>query len=383
MKRIKLVHIITVPFQLVYFKGQIQYIKKRGVEIIFICSPGEELYTFCQREGVEYLAVDIPRRISPFKDLITIFQITKYLIKIKPDIVHAHTPKGGLLGMISATLAGVKVKIYHMRGLPYETAKGFKRFILMNTERVSCFLSNKTISVSKSLMKLALNDKITSNEKITVIEGGSSNGVDSRSRFNYQNINLDLLFEEQKRLGIESKEIVIGYVGRLAVDKGILVLLDAWNKLLSKYTNIRLLLVGPLDERDKLPEWAINQIENSKNINWLGSKINTEYYYALMKIFVLPTFREGLPNVLLEATSMGLPCVVTNSTGCVDVITNNENGLIVPVKDSNAMNIAIEKYITSEKLRQLHGKNARESIEARFDSYKIWDGYYTLYSNLL
>jgi len=241
-RKIKLLHITTVPETFAFLRGQIGYMNARGYDIHALASPGESVEKISLRENIPFHTVTMPRRITPFQDIVAIWQIWQQIRTINPVIVHAHTPKGGLLGTIAGWLARVPVRIYHIRGLPLMTATGYKRILLSWSEKVSCLLAHRVICVSHSIREVAINEGLCPQEKITVLCGGSSNGVDASDRFNPANLVPQTRQEIRKEYGISDQAIVLGFVGRIVRDKGIEELVAAWKILRQEFPNLHLLL---------------------------------------------------------------------------------------------------------------------------------------------
>ena len=175
-KPVRLVHITTIPETLYFLTGQVSYMKSKGLEVHALSSPGDDLGKFGRQEGIAVHAVEMPRRITPVQDLIAIRRLWRSLRAIKPQIVHAHTPKGGLLGMISAWLARVPVRVYHVHGLPFVTATGLKRTLLRLSERASCLLATQVYSVSHANRDVITAEGLCSPRKIKVLLNGASTG---------------------------------------------------------------------------------------------------------------------------------------------------------------------------------------------------------------
>jgi len=251
-EKTKLFHITTVPETFNFFKGQIGYMKTQGYEIHALSSPGKLLMQFGDREQIPVYGVPMQRRITPLQDIYAIFQIWQYLQFIRPQIIHAHTPKGGLLGMISARLAGIPVRIYHIRGLPMMTAKGYKRLLLTWSEKLACLCAHQVLCVSHSVREVAINQGLCPPEKIKVLLGGSSNGVDASNRFNPANLDPYTRQQTRKNYGIPDDAVVVGFVGRIVRDKGIEELTKAWQILQQEFSNLHLLVVGCFEPQDSV-----------------------------------------------------------------------------------------------------------------------------------
>ncbi len=378
-----IVHVMTVPESLGFLRGQVAFMKSRGHTLSVVTSPGDGLREFGEREGVETYAVEMPRKITPGKDLESVARLTAQLAKLSPDIVHAHTPKGGLLGMMAATAARVSRRIYHMRGLPMETAQGAKRALLATTERVSCALAHKVIAVSPSLRGAAIEHRLCPASKIRVLAGGSGNGVDAFGRFDPSKVGVEARLDVRRELGVEQDTVLVGFVGRLVRDKGVVELAEAWSEVRKRFSNAKLIVVGPFEERDPVPDSVRRALEEDPTIVLTGSRKDTPRLYAAMDVVVLPTYREGFPNVLLEAGSMQKPVVSTRVTGCIDAVDDQRTGILVPARESRALAEAISRYVDSAELREKHGLAAREHVCARFDRERIWTELDALYRELM
>lgn len=380
---IRLVHVLTVPQSLVFLRGQIGFMKARGFDITVVCSPGRDLDEFGEREQIRTFGVEMPRRITPVSDAISVMALVEIFREIRPHIVHAHTPKGGLLGMIAATVAGVPGRIYHMRGLPLETATGARRALLTATERVSCGLASEVLSVSHSLREMAVNGGLVSPERIQVLLSGSGNGVDAQRRFNPDKLGAGARSATRRALGISDGTRVVGFVGRLVQDKGIVELVDAWRRVSTAHPEARLVLVGEHEPRDPVPASVKRALDRIPTIQVVGYQREIERYYAVFDVLVLPTYREGFPNVLLEAGAMRLPVVATRVSGCVDAVLDGVTGLLVPKADGAALADAMGHYLENAALRRDHGEAARRRVLESFEPSKIWEAMAGTYERLV
>ena len=383
--KIKLVHILTVPESLRFFEGQIEYIQLNGYEIQVITSPNPLLDEFAKEYNIQTYGIEMPRRITPFRDLIAIWNIWRVLRKIKPDIVHSHTPKGGLLGTIVASIARVPVRIYHARGLPFEGATGNRRTLLKLTEYISCWLAHRVFCNSQSNLDVMVNEGLCAKNKITVLHNGSSNGVDATKLFKpFETEDTRTNIRESLNLPLDST--VIGFVGRIVHDKGIDELIEAWQILREQYSEIRLLFVGRFEEQDAVfpsTKQVINSDERIHFAEFVNSKQDMPTLYAAMDILVLPSHREGLPNVILEAGGMGIPVVSTLASGCKDAVVDGETGVLVPVSDAKALVRSIQGYLDDPTLGVKHGQAARAHILHKYKPDDIWKAMLTEYQNLL
>jgi glycosyltransferase involved in cell wall biosynthesis len=371
-EQIELVHITTVPESLVFVAGQVGYMKQHGLVVHVISSPGERLDRFGQREDIPVYAVQMQRRLTPMLDMVALVRIWRHIRRIRPQIVHSHTPKGGLLGMIAAWLAGVPIRIYHVNGLPFMTEKGFRRWLLLRTERISCRLAHQVLCVSHSVRDVAIAEGICLPSKVKVLLGGSSNGVDAAVRFNSSRLSMETRERVRHENGIPADALVIGFVGRIVRDKGIVELVQAWEQLRGAFTNLHLLVVGPFEPQDPVPPNVVDRLRTDPRVHLLGYTGDTPAVYASMDIVVLPSYREGLPNVPLEAAAMGLPVVATQIPGCVDAVQEGVTGTLVPARDADSLAVALRRYLQDEVLRRNHGRAGRERVLRDFGQEAIW-----------
>lgn len=382
-KPITLVHITTVPQSLTFVMGQVGYMKARGFNVVGLSSPGEWLNRFAEREGVPVHAVEMPRRVTPWRDLLAVLKLVRLLSRIRPEIVHAHTPKAGLLGMLSAWIVRTPVRIYHMHGLPFVTATGLTRRLLIWSEKISCRLAHQVLSVSVSCRALAVETGLCRADKIKVLLKGSINGVDAVDRFNPDNMPRSSRKETRWKYGIPTDATVLGFIGRIVRSKGLVELTKAWGQLRADFPALHLILVGPLEPQDPIPGDVEASLRKDPRVHLIGEEWDTPALYAAMDLFVLPTHREGLPIVLLEAAAMQVPVVATSVTGCVDVVQNGVTGLLVPPCDAAGLAGALRTYLHDGKLRQRHGAAARDRALREFRPEGIWQAVYEEYLKLL
>lgn len=382
-KLIRLVHMTTIPESLVFTKGQIAYMKAKGFEVYVISSPGQYLREFAAQEQVDYCAVKMPRRITPLQDIVAISRLYREFRRIRPTIMHSHTPKGGLIGTMTAWAARVPVRIYHIHGLPFITATGFKRMLLRLSEKVSCRLATQVLCVSNSVREMAIAEGFCRPEKIKVLGRGSINGVDADKMFNPAVIGEQIRTEIRRRFDIPQDATVIGFVGRMVRDKGMLELANAWKMLREEFPNLYLIMVGGYESHNPVSPEIGQLLQNDERICLAGEVRDVSPFYAAMDILTLPTYREGFPLVPMEAAAMEVPVVATQVTGCVDAVEDGITGTLVPPRDAEALAEAIKTYINDPALRERHGKAGRERMLRTFRQEDIWEATYEEYQRLL
>ncbi len=380
--RVRLVHIMTVPQSLFFLSGQVRFMKARGFEVHAVASPGPALERFGREEGILTYPVEMPRKISPFGDLVALFRLVRLLRKIRPAIVQSHTPKGGLLGMIAAFLAGVPVRIYTLHGLPLETARGLKRVLLRWTEKISCALANQILPVGASLRRGAIAEGLASSTKMRVLGKGTINGIDALDRFN-PHVERSEGKVLRQSLGIPSEAPVIGFVGRIVRDKGLEDLATAWRSLRETHRSLHLLVVGAFEPRDPISKSAEAALRSDPRVHLTGNVDSMRPLYSAMTIVVLPTYREGFPTVPLEAGAMGLPVVATRVTGCVDAVLDGRTGTLVPAGDPVRLRKALRTYLDDPGLGVKHGRAGRERVLAEFPREVVWENFLQEYRRLL
>ena len=374
--RKKLIVGITAPGSVGLLRGQMRYFNDQGYETYLMSPRNERSEEYCKNEGCTLLEIKIDREISFFNDFITLFQIIKILRKVHPDIVNFGTPKMGLLGSIAAKLVGIKCRIDTCRGLRYEHEKGIKRWVLKKFEWITGRCAHYIICISPSVKEVAVREKLFIEDKCVVINKGSSNGIDS-IKFNKKNVDENLKQELRLQLGLNN-HFIYGIVGRLIDHKGILELYNAFCRIYEKDNNSRLLVVGLFELSQIADVTLIDKMKNHDAIVMPGRTDNVPLYLSLMDVFVLPSWREGFGNVLVEAAAMGIPVISTKGTGCRDAVSDGFNGILVKPKDDMELELAMDELKNNANKRLLMGKNGVEWAK-NFDSKIIWEGMNKLY----
>jgi glycosyltransferase involved in cell wall biosynthesis len=378
-----LVHVTTIPETFNFFRGQINYLKAQGFEVHAVSSGGGSLIEIGEREAITTHAIDMTRKIDPLKDLIALAKLYRLFRGIRPDIVHANTPKAGLLGVLAARLARVPVVVYGMRGLRFETGEGLRRGILYSAEALTCRLAHRVICNSFSNRSRAISLGLCQEDKIRVLAQGSSNGVDAAGRFNPRNLPPTIRPQLRDDYQIPPDALVVGYVGRIVRDKGIAELEGAWQVLKDRFTDLFLLLVGPIESHDPVPPQVLDSFQKDPRVRLAGPVRETAPFYAAMDLLVLPSYREGLPNTPLEAAAMELPVVATRVDGCVDAVVDGVTGILIPPRDSGALADAISRLLQDPEERRQMGLAGRERVCRDFRPELIWQALYENYLDLL
>lgn len=380
MNHKKLFRLTTVPLSLkTLLKGQLKFMSQYfDVTAIASDIDNESWQAIAEREKVKCKKIHIERDISLLKDLKSLFRMYLFFLKEKPNIVHTHTPKAGLIGMAAAFFAGVPHRLHTVAGLRFMGSSGLKRRILVLMEKVTFLCAHKVYPNSKELYGYISKNKFCPAKKLKVIANGSSNGIDT------QHFNPSLFSDKKKQklkkeLKISENDTVFCFVGRLVKDKGINELV----KIFSSIQNSKLLLVGPF-ERDLdplLPETE-TEIQNNPNIITTGFQPDVRPYLAISDIFVFPSYREGFPNVVMQAGAMELPCIVTDINGCNEIIENGVNGLIIPPKDEESLKEKMLLLLNNRDLRMQLKQKAREMITSRYEQKIVWGALLSEYRKL-
>jgi len=384
-KKHKLIRITTVPISLkTLLKGQLKFMSS-VYEVIGISSSGNELNDVRSNEEIEVAVVEMTRKISPFQDLKSLYQLYTIFKKEKPFIVHSHTPKAGIVSMLAAKLARVPNRLHTVAGLPLMEATGNKRKLLNFVEKLTYQCATNVYPNSKGLYDFIVENKFVDKRKLKVLGNGSSNGI------NTNHFDMDLFSVEQKQqlretLKIKSTDFVFIFVGRLVSDKGINELVKAFIEVNKKNDNAKLILVGPFEEElDPLANSTLEAIENYPNIISVGFQQDVRIYFAISDCLVFPSYREGFPNVVMQAGAMGLPSIVSDINGCNEIIEEGINGAIVPVKNDNALYNSMERMINDSDWNTSLREKSRDMIVSRYDQTVIWnailDEYKTLEKN--
>ncbi len=369
----KLIRITTVPGSLGgLLKGQLHFMKDH-FDVLGISSYNQgQLTKVGEVEKIRTTQVEMTRKITPFKDLISVWKLYRIFKKEKPFIVHTHTPKAGTLGMFAAYLAKVPHRLHTIAGLPLLVATGPKRALLDTVEKFTYKCATKIYPNSFGLKDIIIENGYTSDKKLKVIGNGSSNGINT-SFFDYANFTEDDAVQLRNDLGIKSSDYVFLFLGRLVKDKGINELIAAFTEINNEYANTKLILLGDY-ERELDPILPENErlIDNHEAIFALGSKSDVRPYFNSADCMVFPSYREGFPNVVMEAGAMGVPSIVTDINGCNEIIEEGVNGTIIPVASTTDLTKAMKRMIADTTNKVYDKKKVRQRILAKYDRPTLW-----------
>jgi glycosyltransferase involved in cell wall biosynthesis len=380
-RRARVVNIVTSSLTVRFLAGQPQYLGRKELDVTIVSSPGLELME-AKHAGVHTIAVPMEREISLWKDMTSLWRLCRVIARLRPTVTNVATPKAGLLGGIAAWMGRVPCRYYTLLGLRCETTTGLKRQLLLLTERIACRCAHQVICVSESLQRKAIDLGVVSSRDTSVLASGSYTGIDP-SRFAPTADVLSRARRIREDLLIEPKTPVIGFVGRLTKDKGVSELVQACFALRSHFPELRLLLVGDMEEGDPLPVATRHQIESEAWIIRTGFVQDLVPYYYIMDILGLPTHREGFSNVALEAQACGKPVISTRATGAMDSVIDGVTGILVPVGDSRALSNALNLLLTDPSLAKAMGSAGRAWVLREFPQEKIWDALVEEYFRVL
>jgi glycosyltransferase involved in cell wall biosynthesis len=377
---IKLAYVTTVPITLVFFlQGQIGYLRRKGFEVSAISSPGDLAERFREKESIQFYPVPMVRGFGPIADLVALYRLWRLFRKIKPDIVHSHTPKAGLLGTVAAWASGVPVIFLSVFGLRQMTLTGYRRRLLDFTTWLSCFFADRVWCDSFSIRNYMVEAKLALGRKTVVLGQGSANGVDAQGIFSPERYGLSVRNTLRKKYGIPMIGYVIGFVGRVVKDKGMHELACAWRLLRNKYPNLHLLIVGPMELEDPLFKEDEALFQSDPRIHLAGYQKDAAPYFAAMDLFVMPSYREGFGLTNIEAAAMQLPVVSTTIPGCVDSVMDGFTGTLVPARNAPALIAAIEYYMNNPEIGCEHGVAGRQRVLRDFRQETIWESLYKEY----
>lgn len=394
----KLIRTSTVPQSLNrLLKGQLKFLNNH-FSVVALSGYDINLEEVKNREGVEIKNIVMSRKIDLLQDIISLIKLFIYFKKVKPTIVHSITPKAGLLTMLAGKMAGVPIRMHTFTGLIFPTQSGKMQQLLIKMDQLLCWAATNIYPEGNGVKQDLINYKITS-KPLKVLANGNVNGIDL-NYFSKQNCTIDQQTSLKTELGITSNDFVFVFVGRLVGDKGINELVEAFKKLdirnqeseslVSSSKSLvsskvpKLLLVGPLEsDLDPLKEETLKEITTNPNIISVGFQKDVRPYFAISHALVFPSYREGFPNVVMQAGAMELPSIVSDINGCNEIIIEGENGTIIPVKNSDAVLHAMQCLIEDNDYYSKLKGNARPMIQSRYEQSVVWNALLEEYNSLI
>jgi glycosyltransferase involved in cell wall biosynthesis len=376
--------ITTVPLSLhKLLRGQMAFMKSQGFDVLMVSADGPEINDVVKNEKCPHHVIPMTRKITPIQDLICLIKLIRLMRKFRPDIVHSHTPKAGLLGMLAAKFTGVPIRIHTIAGLPLMESNGFKKHLLKTVEKLTAWASQQVYVNSQCLLDYIKSQNILSEDiTLKVIGKGSSNGIDLVD-FNPNSVSE----EEENNLILESQIQKGGriwlFVGRLVTDKGVRELFNAFEEVYKKYPKDQLWLVGPTEDGDSLNEFLNTKIVSHPGVRLWGYKDNVKPFMKLATALILPSYREGFPNVALQAAAMECPMILSDINGCNEIVDNEFNGLLVPVKSIIAIRDAIftMRKMDSEKIS--FTRKSKKIVSKQFEQNVLWNAIKKEYNNAI
>lgn len=362
----KICYIVTLPLTIkAFFIPQLKCLADNGFDVAVICSSDNSLQNELGSK-IRYIPIEIPRGISISGSVWALKELKDVFKKEKFDLVQYSTPNAAFYSSIAAKWTGIKVRNYHLMGLRYLGTKGIGRIILKGIEKITCINSTHIECVSNSNLELGIKERLFKREKATVVWNGSTGGV-SLKRFNYSN-RIEWRNIIRQKLGYTEDDFVYGFVGRITRDKGVNELLTAFSQL---QDGSQLLIVGSLEGEKTLEQTLFQKSLNNSNIKFHKAVIDVEKYYAAIDVLILPSYREGFGNVIIEAAAMGTPVIVTDIPGPIDCVEKDITAFVIPVKDSVALVRSMQK-IKNVDYEQM-GIKALQFVKDRFEEKSLCD----------
>ncbi|WP_438965812.1 glycosyltransferase family 4 protein [Flavobacterium sp.] len=381
MPKKKIIRTSTIALSLnVLLKGQLSFLNNH-YNVVAVSGNDEDLKEVEKREQVHVHAIEMQRQISPLKDLISLIKLYLYFKKEQPQIVHSITPKAGLLSMIAAKYAGVPVRMHTFTGLIFPSKRGLLQRILIFMDKILCCHATNIYPEGQGVKNDLLSYKITT-KPLKIIANGNVNGIDV-DYFNVNQVSMEQQNQLKNELGILTDDFVFIFVGRLVGDKGINELIEAFKQVSKQFSTSKLLLVGLFEEKlDPLHSETLNEISQNKNIISVGFQKDVRFYFSIANALVFPSYREGFPNVVMQAGAMSLPSIVTNINGCNEIIIENYNGLVIPVKNTIAIFDAMRKMVEDVDFYNDLKQNSRKRIVDNYEQNVVWKAILDEYKSL-
>ncbi len=357
----KLLYVATSDLFWGFLEGQAAWARRAGFEVHAASAAGPRLAAFAAREGATAWEVPFTRAPNPTADFAALLRLWRLMRRLRPAVVHAHTPKAGLLGMLAARLARVPVRVYTLHGLVWRTRRGWRRRLLVLLERLACRLATQALAVSPSVRRAALGARLAGPARIAVPgPAGSANGLDF-ARF-------------QPGCARRSDgAAVLGFAGRLVPDKGLADLAAAWETIRARCPSVRLRIAGGPEPHDPLPPGLLEALRADPRVRFTGWVEDMPAYYRSIDLLLVPSRREGLPYVVLEAAAMEVPAAGYAVDGVIDAIDHGRTGLLVSPGSPQALAAAAIRLAEDPALRGRLGREARRRVLALYRREPLWN----------
>lgn len=380
----KLIRITTVPMALKHLlAGQMKYMSQHGFTVIMVSTDGKERQDVIKNEGCDHVIIPMTRKITPFADIKSLWLLYRFLKKEKPDIVHSHTPKAGLLAMLAAKFAGIKIRIHTIAGLRFMTSTGITRTVLIWMEKITAGAATYVWPNSFSLLSYISRNKLVKQSKMQVIGHGSTNGINLQ-RFSASSLKDEKLEEIKKLINYNDELIFLLCVGRVVKDKGIEELLKAFKNLYTENEKLRLVLLGSFEEDlDPLDDETRTILSTHPGIIHISWNDAVEYFMQIADMLVHPSYREGFPNVLLQAGAMNCPVLCSRIEGNIDIVTHDSTGLVFEVRNEMDLKDKLQYALNHPVKMKEYANNLRQKIEMQYDQKFVQETLRNKYVELL
>lgn len=382
-KSVKIIRTTTVPRSFKeLLRGQLQFLSQY-YDVVAVSGNSDSLLEVSDREGVRVVSIEMRRRISIFRDLVSLINMIRLFKKEKPTIVHSITPKAGLLTMLAGKISGVPIRMHTFTGLIFPTRTGLMQKLLIKMDQLLCWAATAVYPEGEGVKNDLINFGVT-NKALKVLANGNVNGIDT-DYYCLKQVSRQQKQDLRAELKISDSDFVYIFVGRIVKDKGINELVEAFRMLVNEgNSNLKLILVGNEErELDPLKKETVIEIDTNPNIIAVGYQVDVRPYFAISHCLTFPSYREGFPNVVLQAGAMGLPSIVTNINGCNEIIKNNINGVIIPPYKVDVLKNEMKNMYQNQKMFNVFKSNSRVMVTERYEQLFVWKAILNEYQEAL